>query len=427
MILDQRWFERIKPINAQLPRRLKTTSYFSTKKCFLSDTTQEPHFEYDGGASQVLSEMQASLDKLEDDLLNCSETLPAVKELYVKKIDEKRSQLNLLEVLNGAQSSDLRQESLAKAQILTEKIYGTPSIDIFSHAVNQVRERLDSDWRHLASTAAHARLKHLFPSQMVTTIENLHMPMEEGADNSDDVLYCDAEELSCKFKEALTQVGLNEWRVKINEQKTGLIQVWPRNRYVSIPNSGILKNRSNPITGSKLSGLIAHELLVHARRTERGISSGLLLLAIGLDKYWQGEEGVATYYEQKVLGAIDYAGFVPYFTIGLAYGLDRGREKRSFKEVFAVLRDYHTLDSYGKDLDPDTLAFLSCMKVFKAHHSFVLTRDCIYRAGNIAIHQLLRKNPVPDEYLNVGKYDPTNPDHVRCLCELGIIPIEYSW
>jgi hypothetical protein len=421
MAFDQKWFNRIKSINAQLPSRLKITSYFATKKRFLSDVTEEPVFAYRHIIDRHLKEKKILLDDLELEILSCRETLPAVKELYVKKIVEKRDQLRLIEMLHTVQTSEQKEELLATAKELTERVYGAPKLDIFNQITNGIRVRLSGEWEPLQDLAEYRRLQHLFPQTTLTTVPNLQMMV--AYDSSEvGVVYTDAEQLAKRFKEAFIEIGLNEWEVKISEQKTGGVRVRPRNRYVSIPNSGILRNRANPITEHNLKGLLAHEVMVHARRVEHGRNSGLLLLSIGLDKYWRGEEGVATYYEQRVTGASDYAGFSPYFTVGLAYGLDRGGIRRTFSEVFAVLRDYYTLDAYGKNLDPDTLAFLSCVRVFKVDPSFVLTRDCVYREGNIAVHQLLQQKSLGDEYLNVGKYDPTNDDHVRCLTELGILP-----
>lgn len=421
MAFDQKWFNRIKSVNAQLPTRLKIASHFATKKRFLRDVTQEPVFAYKHIIDRHLKEKKILLDDLELEILSCPETLPVVKELYVKKIAEKRDQLRLVEMLHTVQISEQKEELLAMAKELTERIYGAPEQNTFNQIVNRVRARLLGEWEYLQDMAAYRRLYHLFPQDMSTSVPDLSLSAAFDSGETG-VVYIDAELLAKRFKETFKQIGLDEWEVKISEQKTGGIRVWPRNRYVSIPNSGILSNRSNLITEHGLKGLLTHEVMVHARRVEHGRNSGLQLLSIGLDKYWRGEEGVATYYEQRVVGATDYAGFSPYFTVGLAYGLDRGGQRRTFSEVFAIIRDYHALDSYGKEQDPDSLAFLSCVRVFKVDPSFVLTRDCVYREGNVAVHQLLQQKSLSDDYLNVGKYDPTNIDHVRCLTELGILP-----
>lgn len=420
MSFDEKWFNRIKVVNAQLPTRLKLASHFTTKKRFLQDITQEPIFAYRHITDQHLSKKKIILDNLELEILGCSETLPQVKELYVKKIIEKRDQLRLIEVLHTIQITDQKADLLKEAKVLTERIYGAPNQNVFNQIVNLVRSRLVVEWEQLQDLAAHQRLRELFPSAVPTTVSALQQSAH--LDYGDVNFAChDAEILAGRFRETLSQAGLQEWRVKISKQKTGGIRVRPRNRYISIPSSGILRNRSNPITEQNLRGLLVHEVMVHARRVEHGRNSGLLLLSIGLDKYWRGEEGVATYYEQRVIGATDYAGFNPYFTAGLAYGLDRGGVSRTFREVFSILRDYFTLCSNKSDLNPDTLAFLSCVRVFKIDPSFVLTRDCVYREGNIAVHQLMQGKSLSDEYLNAGKYDPTNLDHVRCLTELGIL------
>lgn len=419
MSFDQKWFERIKLVNAKVPSRLKMLSHFSTKRRFLGDTTKEPVFELQHISSSFIKKNRVLLEELELDILNCPETLSVVKNLYIKKISEKRDQLRLLEVLHDVHSSDRRQELLIEAQELSERIYVAPEFDIYAHIINKIRAKLSNEWYSLQNLAAYRRMQYLFPHEMETGVIDIQVSVSN--ESSNDIVYIDAVQLAKFFEKTLKQIGLDKWRVKVSSKNIGVIKVRPRNRYISIPNSGVLSNRLNPVTENGLNGLLAHEVLVHARRVENGYSSGLFLLSIGLDKYLKGEEGVATYYEQKFAGNNDYSGFLPYFTTGLAYGFDRGGVRRVFSEVFAILRDYHTLDSYGKNLDSNNLAFLSCVRVFKADPSFVLTRDCVYRAGNIAVHQLLQQKIFSDQYLNAGKFDPTNEEHVQSLLELGIL------
>ncbi len=49
-----------------------------------------------------------------------------------------------------------------------------------------------------------------------------------------------------------------------------------------------------------------------------------------------------------------------------------------------------------------------------------LTKDIIYRQGNIAVCQLLGKNPEELLRFSVEKYDPANPRHIWILDQLGI-------
>jgi hypothetical protein len=113
-----------------------------------------------------------------------------------------------------------------------------------------------------------------------------------------------------------------------------------------------------------------------------------------------------------------------YFAIGLAYGLDRGGVRRSFSEVFALLCDYFAIRNHGGVRATRSKAFATCCRIFvQSPHTnipLILTRDIVYREGNIAILDLLARDPSVELSFDIGKYDPTNDGHTAALKTLGI-------
>jgi hypothetical protein len=49
-----------------------------------------------------------------------------------------------------------------------------------------------------------------------------------------------------------------------------------------------------------------------------------------------------------------------------------------------------------------------------------LTRDIVYREGNIGVWRVVKNNPEEERRFSVGKYDPANPRHIWILEQLGI-------
>jgi hypothetical protein len=225
----------------------------------------------------------------------------------------------------------------------------------------------------------------------------------------------------------LAELGLSDWKVKITPKPIGGFRVYVNKKLIRVPHSSVLRSRKNnrTLTRSVMEGIFAHEILTHVVRYANGISSPLMLLAYGLAQYLPGEEGIATYREQRCNGATDYSGGTMYFAIGLAYGLDRGGVHRTFSEVFAILCDYFTLRNHGGVRATRSKAFATCCRIFvmspHADMPMILTRDSAYREGNIAIIDLLARNPSAEQAFDIGKYDPTNTGHTEALKALGIL------
>lgn len=422
---DAKWFDRIKRINAQVPYRLRAASYAEARRNFLANTAVEPDLEYQDIVDEAYEEKLTALKSLADDIVACGETHAAVKDLYLRKVAEKDAQLRLIRSAYDAQ----HDRSEAHGQVFkrcTELVYGKPQKEVFDDLVGRIQRKLANAPASVRGLGSYVRTMDLFSMGVIS-----HVPVFEPISPSIPVegdVIVDAELVKSAFERALDEAGLYQWTVSIDSAKVGSMVVWPRTRRVSVPNSGVLRARHGEkrLTERRLSALIAHEIRTHAVRAENGSASPLKLLSIGLDGYWRGEEGLATYREQMIAGAEDYSAPNVYLAIGLAYGLDRGERARTFSEVFAIMRDYFAVEYADTDADIDRLAFLTCIHVFRGatrqSPGLVLTKEITYREGNIAIHQLMKEVAADTSWLDAGKFDPANQVHMYALRTLGIIP-----
>lgn len=147
---------------------------------------------------------------------------------------------------------------------------------------------------------------------------------------------------------------------------------------------------------------------------------------MGLDRSLRGEEGVATYREQRILGMEDFAGLDGHLAISLASGING--KKRNFREVFEILKAFYFISSKKEKSEALKSAVNSawdqCVRTFRGTTcqtpGACLTRDIVYREGNIGIWNVAKNNPAEIKRFSIGKYDPANPRHIWILEQLGI-------
>jgi len=69
-------------------------------------------------------------------------------------------------------------------------------------------------------------------------------------------------------------------------------------------------------------------------------------------------------------------------------------------------------------------AYNDCVRIFHGtsckNPGNCLTKDIVYREGNIGVWNVVKNNPEEIKRFSVGKYDPTNPRHIWILEQLGI-------
>lgn len=419
--LDIKWFDRISKLNAQITQNLKVSNYTEAKKLFENSELVEPAFVLSKLEGEKYCSKVASLKELRVEITNCRKTNPEVKKIYKSKIDEKLQQFELLSRLKLQCEGNSQSEHLKS---LTEKIYGRPDEQVFNHLITRLRDDLHRNKGAMVDTVEYAVLDAVFSNVPESTIK----PLEPiPSQNIGSKIFNDSSEVSSVILKELKNQGLNNWRVQISISEVGSFMVWPNSKRIIVPSSKMLasRKRNRVLTETNLMSVVHHEVLTHAVRSENGMNSRLLLLGIGLAGYWRGEEGLATYREQLISGADDYANQNTHLAICLAYGFDRGGLHRNFREVYLILYSYYKIFISKTDKHAKDRAFCICHRVFAgatgSGTAFVLTRDISYREGNIAIHALINNTPITKYELNVGKYDPTNLEHVKSLVALRIL------
>ncbi|HLD22020.1 MAG TPA: tyrosine/phenylalanine carboxypeptidase domain-containing protein, partial [Patescibacteria group bacterium] len=232
-----------------------------------------------------------------------------------------------------------------------------------------------------------------------------------------------ASEIRQAFEQAIQKLQLPGWQVIIDQGSSTRIRVSQKDKAVQIP-------ASTNILAKELLPLIGHELKTHVGRRVNGKRSKLHLLALGLDRYLPGEEGIATFHEQALEEQVnDFDGFDGHFAISLAQGLDG--KKKDFRDTFEILQKYYLFDqlSKGKSQEEATteankLAYNRCIRTFRGSDcntpGAVYTKDIVYREGNIGVWRVISTNEKEMVRFSVGKYDPANGRHVYMLDQVGI-------
>lgn len=431
--LDANWYERFQSLGS-----FQAHEYFDGDKehreeqqrAFISGEIINPNLDYPAIDPERLANDESSLLQLKKDIIT-QEPNETVKQIYRWKLNEKIAELRMLK---ATESGDMR--SFKK---YSEFVYGKPSSEVFAYTVNNLKEKAASKLSSKKPGLGQAaqELHDLLPADLPTeeyklpeeaaigqareqTLQELkHLLPTEEVPNAE----YGPEEIREVFQAALESLKAEGWNIIIDTtSKTG-ISVDQENKSIDIP-------ESRKLSFSKLESLVAHEIGTHVARRLNGERSKLQLLGLGLDRYEQGEEGIATMREQ-VLGdkVKDFSGLEGHLAVGLATGVD-GVE-RDFREVYTILENYFYFKSLLAGKSPEEAltsaqnnAWKRSVRTFRGTDcqtkGACFTKDMIYREGNIGVWDVINKNDGELMRFNVGKYDPANPRHIWILDQLGI-------
>lgn len=416
--LDTRWYTRFETLGSFQDYEQLTgegDNRENQKKKLIAGEIENPTLDYPELEKFNFEEIEAGLINLKRDILN-SENNPVVRQVYRWKINEKLADLRLLRA-----SKEGNDKRVAR---YSQFIYGNPEQNIYEYTLFQIKTVIDKNLvsEDSAKKEAAKRLNaELFEALMNNNNEISPEKYELPAvQKKKEELEYSATEIKIAFDDFLKEKKLGGWNVVIDQDgRFTSINVSQEKKEINIPRSRKLKE-------SNLRSLIAHELGTHVLRRELGERSKLRLLGLGLDRYLKGEEGIATFEEQKIKGASEFAGLDGHLAVALAMGMDS--KKRSFKEVFNILKDIYFIQSKktGNEAikSAEDSAWSRCVRTFRGTTcktpGAVLTRDIVYREGNIGIWNLVKNNPDEVRRFSVGKYDPTNSRHIWILEQLGI-------
>lgn len=417
--LDEKWFNELKRISKNVTGFSAHTFLNSNKlekRRFLENEIENPEFFYKDLSSKIKArkEYEELLDEIESDEENI-----LIKNLYLKKIQDRLASLDMLEAI---QNRDDKQFHLA-----SKKIYGKPKKEFFAYVALRIKEQCIT-CNSAKKNAAAKRLRSVFSkidtTSAIITVDVLPPP----------IINKDREQVSAEgakqiFIETLKKYDINDWEVVIDTtHKRKRFSVKAQKKEIFIPSDENLKLRSEILTKLRVEAIAEHEVGVHVLRSQQGYSSNLKLLGLGLHKYLRGEEGLASYMQQQVEGALEFYGFDRYMAASLAMGMDG--EVRDFRSVYIIMHDYYTVvTSEGVNFDKRvaSAAWDVCVRIFRGTTGggagLIYTKDILYLEGNVGVWKSLIDKPHIFEHLFVGKFDPMNETHVSTLQELAILPV----
>lgn len=414
--VDGKWFEKISELanfadyeyldGDGLERETK-------KHAFLRGESVYPTLDYPGLDKFDFEGRELGLLNLKREILK-NEKDEIVARVYRWKINEKLAELRMLKAS--------REGDDGKFSRYCEFVYGVPDENVFRYTLKKIilaAEKAKDSEQEMIAGAARRILNEFAGVSLETDIAKENFGLEKLKSLKDEGEFS-SYEIAWAFYGALHEHAAKDWKIIVDsESGRSAVHVSQESKEVVIP-------EDRKVKFSKLKSLIAHEIGTHVARRENGKRSRLRLLELGLDRYLTGEEGVATFEEQKILGSNDFAGFDGHLAISLAKGLDG--KPRAFREVFSLLRDYYFINS-KKDLheawkNAQDSAYKRCVRTFRGttcHTPGVcFTKDIVYREGNIGVWNIVKENPEEEKRFMVGKFDPSNTRHVWILQQLGI-------
>jgi hypothetical protein len=425
--IDSGLIDEFRSMRVQDYEVLRYTNDPVLKDAFLAGDVREPNLQYGDIPLYALD-----IDRLLDfEAIVRTFDNELVRRAYLPKIELLQQTYRLLDAAARGDDETVFEASRAK--------YGLPRDDLFHFCLRDLNTRLDLVQASFGDDPRVARaLEVLRPTTVLvanTTYPWDEFPFPEVPEQTGAV--CTAQEIKMLCEEAFTTYGIVGWQAVV--EAPGERMTFNTNqalRTVFIPSDTDLSLRKYPMTRMYVDALIAHEIGTHVVRRENGDASPLGLLGIGLANYLRGEEGVATYAEHKVEGTRHFAGMFGYLSVAWAVGLDG--TPRTFRGLFEVLVPYmvvsgleHAL-AYGLPVDLDVLearsarkAWARALRIFRGTTGTTpgccFTKDIVYLEGNIAIWQLVHKDPGSAATFHLGKYDPTNAEHVAILRDLGML------
>lgn len=415
--LDENWYEKLKEmevlsdIGYLVGNKEKRTA---EKNKFISGEIENPNLDYPELDKLNFEEKEQKLLTLKRNILK-QEKNETIKQLYRWKINER---IAIIRMLKSSKNKDDKRFSK-----YSEFVYGKPEKEIYEYTLFQVKKIIDENLfsSDLQKKEAARKINIELFDPLMNNENKLELKIEKSnIKSTDKETTYNAEDMKKEFEKVLEKHKITDWKIIIDEEeKITDINVFQENKTINIPKKLSLEE-------TEFKGIIEHEIGTHVARREKGERSKLKLLGIGLDRYLKGEEGLATYAEQKLFGTSNFSGFEGHFAISLALGIDG--KKRNFKEVFEILKNYYLLlseKSQEKALkSAGNSAWSRCVRTFRGTTcqtpGACFTRDVVYREGNVGVWNVLRNDPKEAKRFSIGKYDPANPRHIWILEQLNI-------
>lgn len=438
--LDTALFERLAPISHMNvvkslqgdPEKMKVQ-----REAFEAGTIENPQFEYPYIDLTELEQKEVELLALKSEIKKDTELDPSLKRVYNLVINEKLAQNWMLV---AAKTQDVKKFSR-----YSKFLHDTPSQEGWDTDVRELNKRIQAgltsenetirEWAtklqgllpNLPEPSSESQTPLLSPEFIEDARERTKADLGPMLPELEDTQLYAATEIAEAFSYALQQINASEWKVVLDPSAT-TINVKHDDQAVMVPTT------ITPMLGKSLRGLIAHEIGTHVQRNLSGSQSKVRRLQLGLDRYEQGEEGVALLRESLIKGApIDVPeGFDGHVVNSLALGLDG--TPRNFRETYTIMEALYALKEHSDGIiDPSLigerakkLAWDRTYRAFRGLPSGDLrgvtyTKDIIYLEGGLSLFKALAENPKLFSILGVGKFDVSNQEHLKLLSKLGVI------
>lgn len=396
------------------------------KEAFLRGEIENPTLDYPYLAEFPFDDYEAGLLKLKAAIIS-QEEVEAVREAYRWKINEKLAELRML---RAAQQGDIR-----RFKHYSHFVYGGPSKEVFDFTVNKLHEeiaQLDILDLRVYNVAASLRDSLPLPTETSITLpdERLFKRIQQMVQSELKELASEplteesyaADDVKKVLDRVLEKIGAEGWSTEISRNRDNMSISQSKQK---------VQTSERPQKGVRLKKLIEHEIGKHVRRRLHGEESPLQLLGLGLDRYERGEEGVATLAEQGLDQRFtDYTHLDAFMGIALAKGVDG--TPRNFREVFTILEKIYAIKYFNEDMPYEKAmkqarndAWDRCVRTFRGTdcktRGACLTKDIIYREGNIWVWNTIDDRPSELDRLNMGKYDMANDRHMWVLSQLGLV------
>lgn len=316
-----------------------------------------------------------ALKSLENEIELSTHT-PTIKQLYNRKVQELRTRAWLIRAI-------IQQDDKTVTQ-LSEDLFGATA-----QTTDELLKELDEMLKHAETFFTHEK------------------PI-------DAILF------SVMIRKTLDAYDMKNWRIDFTERTSisighGFRQNKP---VIYIP-------KTLHISKARTTRLLTHEIEVHALRTHNGMQSAFSLIERGLDRYMQTEEGLATYFQQQVMGH-DHQ-HAPGFWDALSVSLTK---THGFYDVFYTLADAKTKMNkamgreHAREKAKDT-AWRLCARSYRgiadpSKPGVGFIRDHIYRSGNILIRDLISKKGM--DIMPILFRGNIGIQHLSLIANLGLKP-----
>lgn len=412
---------------------LRLANNATTRHDFL--TTKEANLTYHSIHKIDVDTMRAELDQFVTTLERSGLPTPAIA-LYQNKCQAQQRSIELLAAAKNSDDQTFHEKSI--------QLYGAPNHDIFWTIFTE----LHKDFETFITAAGpnypllqdvYRQWEAVYERFTIPAFTSLpQKPQFSGVYHEHNPEMDDANLVYEMFEAYLQAHGITGWNTNIAAPGVrNAFSVDQSTKTIHIPHSNDLWLRRNTLKKKAITGLLEHEIGIHIKRRENGENGRLALLGIGLDAYLRGEEGVASFAEELIVGSSKWSDEIAYFTTCAAMGT--GSTPRNLTQMFDLLYICYILKFAKHQYDEDGFCEVDEIIIHATHSAWnravrmfrgttgktpgaVYTKDLVYVEGNYLIWQLADKDTpqIKPEWL-IGKYDPCNEEHLKHLEALGLL------